>query len=171
MIPILVFLTAITGWREDFVTRVPELQQMYEYEVNIGFEDGQLVLDGDPKTEGGSCAWFYVDGEIDLRPSDVLIFRIKVRENPTRVRYLYLQEDGRVYRAGEEIFEAGEEWQERSIPLNRARPFYSSNYPFALTPGKTPFLYFFIDNARSGKFDARIDWIELDRTDKAREEK
>jgi hypothetical protein len=86
---------------------------------------------------------------------------MKVNENEVRLRYLSRREGRRVYFGGEEVIGADREWQEVEIPFSEGKPFYSSNYPYALTPGREPCLYLFIENRFPGEFDVELEGISV----------
>ncbi|MEO0094657.1 MAG: hypothetical protein ABIL46_07490 [candidate division WOR-3 bacterium] len=157
-------------WHEDFVNDNLSVQQLYEYTVDIRMEEGNLQLRGNPGAEGFSCAWFYLDDSIQLTEDDLIEMRIKVTGVETRLKYLYKKKGSPIYWGQEIIVYTDTDWQKIRIPLKQARPFYSSNFPFALTPDKTPTLYFFIDNFTPGNFDTKIDYISIIKPNTIKEE-
>ncbi|HIE05483.1 MAG TPA: hypothetical protein EYP58_01645 [bacterium (Candidatus Stahlbacteria)] len=150
-------------WQEDFNRGVGNFAQLHEYEVKIEHKDGRVLFKGNPQFEGFSSAWMFIDDEIEFTKDDILRIRIKVNDNKVRLRYFYLTEEGRVYHAGQEYISRSENWQVITIPFVCAKPFYSSNFPWALTPKKkTPF-FLFIENGLPGNFEVEIDQITISR--------
>ncbi|RKX71552.1 hypothetical protein DRP53_01090 [candidate division WOR-3 bacterium] len=148
-------------WQEEFDKGVGDFSQLHEYEVKIENRDGKLILTANPRFEGFASAWMAIDDKIEFTRDDILRLRIRVKDNKVRLRYFYLAEEGRVYYAEEEFISRSENWQVVTIPFICAKPFYSSNFPWALTPGKkTPF-FLFIENALPGSFEVEIDRIEI----------
>lgn len=164
----LLFCTVL--WQEDFVSDNLPVQQLYEYTVNIQLEDGNLHLKGNPEAEGFSCAWFFLDNGPQLNENNTIEIYIKVNGTETRLKYFYKKQGSPVYWGQEIVIQQGTDWQKIKIPLIQAKPFYSSNFPFALTPDKTPTLYFFIDNLTPGNFDTEIDYISIIKPDTNEEE-
>lgn len=146
---------------EDFTDTITTMSQLYDYSIDVSSKEGKVFLKATPHFEGFAVAWFYVDKDIVFTSEDVLELVIKVNDNKARLRY-FCRIDGReVYFAGEEIISSNEQWQEIEIPFKEAKPFYSSNYPYALTPDKKPCLYIFIDNELPGNFDVEIDRVSV----------
>lgn len=171
MILISLFIFSSMLWQETFTDTTLTMSQLYDYYVDISSKEGKVFLKANPESEGFAAAWFYVDEDIAFGSFDVLKLVIKVNDNNARLRYLYRREGRKVYFGGEEIISHSEQWQEVEIPLGEAKPFYSSNYPYALTPDKNPCLYIFIDNKWPGYFDVEIDSIYVFRTESQGEEK
>jgi hypothetical protein len=48
--------------------------------------------------------------------------------------------------------------------LRYATPFFGMEFPASLTPGLTPALFLFIENAISGSFDVELDQISVTRS-------
>ncbi len=158
------FLINSIIWQEDFTANLSTLNQLFDYEIEILQEKGSAHLLGDPKIEGGASAWYYID-EFDKKnefnENDVLELRVKVNNNKLRLRYYYHKDGFASYKGGKKIISSNKNWQTIQIPLKNAKPFYSGNFPYALTPGKTPSLFIFIDNLLPGKFDVEIDRISV----------
>jgi hypothetical protein len=161
MLLLCLFVLTPVLWQEDFIDGIATMSQLYEYEIEISHLDGKVILNGNPQFEGFSSAWFYLDSEILFSENDILELKIKVNNNKMRLNYFYRKKGSPVYYAGEEIISASEDWQQIKLPLMCAKPFYSSNFPFALTPDKTPALYIFIDNLLPGTFNVEIDKISV----------
>ncbi|MCX7994446.1 MAG: hypothetical protein N3A65_01565 [candidate division WOR-3 bacterium] len=166
-----VFLFSTVLWQIDFLEDSPSFQQLYEYTINIQQEDGILHLTGNPDAEGFSSAWFYLDNGMQLKEDNIIEISMRVKGVATRLKYLYRKKGSAVYWGQEIIIEKSTQWQKIILPLQQAKPFYSSNFPFALTPDKTPVIYFFIDNLIPGNFDTEIDYISIIKSDKIREER
>jgi len=171
MILISLFIFSFMLWQETFTDTIPTMSQLYDYSVDISSKEGKVFLKANPESEGFAAAWFYVDEDIAFGSFDVLKLVIKVNDNNARLRYLYRREGRKVYFGGEEIISHSEQWQKVEIPLGEAKPFYSSNYPYAFTPDKNPCLFIFIDNELPGYFDVEIDSIYVFRSESQREEK
>ncbi len=171
MILLFVFIFSSLLWQEDFTDTALTMSQLYDYSVDISCEEGIVFLKANPQSEGSAAAWFYVDEDIAFSSDDVLKLVIKVNDNDVRLRYLYRREGREVYFGGDEIIPLSEQWQKVEIPLKKAKPFYSSDYPYALTPGKKPCLYIFIDNKLPGNFDVAIDSIFVFRPESHEDEK
>lgn len=170
----MIFLCLLFGlvlWQNEFIDDRVSVQQLYEYTVNIQLNNGYLYLKGNPEAEGFSCAWFHLDKDIKLTGDEILEIYIRVLGVNTRLKYFYKRQNSAVYWGNEMIVKPDSEWQKISFPLNEAKPFYSSNFPFALTPGETPAFYLFIDNFMPGYFDTAIDYIAIIKSDTIKEEK
>ena len=150
----------IVLWQEDFTKGPQTMAQLYDYSVHISYHDSdKVVLQGNPKMEGFSSAWFYLDKDIIFTENDTLEILLKVKHNKARINYYYRKENYPVYFGGEVIVPSDKEWQTVKIPFCSAKPFFSSNFPFALTPHTLPALYLFIDNLLPGYFEVEIDRI------------
>ena len=161
MIFLTLFIFSSILWQEDFTDTTVSMNQLYDYSIDISYEEGIVSLTAHPQLEGGAAAWFYVDEDITFSADDVLRVVIRVRENEVRLRYLCRREGRTVYFGGDEVISPGAEWQRIEIPLTEAKPFYSSNYPYALTPGKEPCLFIFIDNLVPGDLDVQLDNVSV----------
>lgn len=169
----MIFLSLLFGsvlWQEEFIDARLSVQQLNEYTVNIQLYNSCLYLKGNPEAEGSSCAWFYLDKDIKLTEDEILEIYIRVIGVNTRLKYFYEKQNSAVYWGSEVIVKASPEWQKIKLPLSEAKPFYSSNFPFALTPDRTPVLYLFIDNFTPGYFDTEIDYIAIIKSDTYKEE-
>ncbi len=169
----MIFLSLLFGsiiWQEEFINNTLFVHQFNEYTVNIQLHNGCLYLKGNPEAEGFSCAWFYLDRDMQFTEEDILEIYIRVIGVNTRLKYFYKKKNSSVYWGKEIIVQPHPDWQKIKLPLNEAEPFYSSNFPFALTPGKTPALYFFIDNFASGNYETEIDYISIIKSDTPGEE-
>lgn len=155
------FLACTIAGQIDFSTSLSTIQQLYEYQVDITREKGGVLLSSNPATEGGATAWFYVDEEVEIGMDDALVLTTSVTANNLRVKYLFFRENTQAYWGGIEIIEPQKGMQTITIPLKDAKPFYNGNYPFSLTPGKTPALFIFIDNELPGRFEAEINGISV----------
>jgi len=171
MIPIILVLASTTLWYEDFTDDAYSLRQLYDYQVEIIHHDGSVTLTATPQFEGFASAWLYVDEEIILADNDVLELRIRDNGNAVRLRYFFRKQEGASYYAGESIVFIGDQWQNVEIPLKHAQSFSGCEFPAALTPGITPVLFLFIENAVSGEFDVELDRISIIRLNEEREEK
>ncbi len=159
MFSLVFFLVNAIVWQEDFTTARQTMAQLYEYTIDITQQDGKVILKGNPQFEGSSTAWFYLDKEMIFDNNDVLEIVLRVKCNRARINYFYRRKDSPVYFGGEVCIDAKDEWQRIEIPFRDARPCYSSNFPFALTPHKLPGLYLFVDNLLPGNFEVEIDKI------------
>ncbi len=157
-------------WQEEFTANRSTMLQLYEYNIDITHQDGTVLLKSNPAKEGAASAWYHCDRETDFCENDVLLFTVKVHANNLRLKYFYRKKDSQAYWGGEVVVPPSKNWQTIKIPLKSAMPFYSGNYPFALTPGKTPALFVFFDNLVPGKFDAVIDKISVLKADAGGEE-
>ena len=171
MIPIILILASTLLWQEEFTEDAYTLRQLYDYQVDIVHLDGSVKLMANPQFEGFASAWLYVDENITLTDNDVLEIRIRDNGNAVRIRYFFRKQEGAYYYAGENIVFIGDHWQDVEIPLKYAQSFSGCEFPAALTPGMTPVLYLFIENAVSGAFDVELDRISITRAEKEREEK
>ena len=162
MIFLTLFIFSSILWQEDFAdTTAVAVSQLYDYSIDVSQEEGIVSLTANPQLEGGAAAWFYVEEDIAFNADDLLRIVIKVRDNDVRLRYFYRREGRKVYFGGDETIRPSAEWQRVEIALADAKPFYSSDYPYALTPGKQPCLYLFIDNMLPGNLDVEIDNISV----------
>lgn len=157
-------------WQEDFINDNLPIQQLYEYTVNIQVKDGYLHLKGNPEAEGFSCTWFFLDNGLQFTGDHIIEIYLKVNGTETRLKYFYKKQGSPVYWGQEIVVQQSTAWQKIKIPLNQAKPFYSSDFPFALTPDKNPVLYLFIDNLTRGNFDTVIDYISIIKPETIREE-
>lgn len=171
MILISLFIFSSMLWQETFTDTTLTMSQLYDYSIDISQKEGKVFLKANPESEGFAAVWFYVDEDIAFSSDDILKLVIKVNTNKVRFRYLYRREGRKVYFRGEEVISPDEQWQRVKIPLGEAKPIYSSNYPYALTPDKNPCLFIFIDNELPGYFDVEIDSIYVFRTESQGEEK
>lgn len=163
---LLTFLFLINSiiWQEDFIANLSTMKQLYEYTVDITHERGKVRLKGNPKKEGGSTAWFYLDdfdSKVEISDHDILEFTLKVKANTARIKYFYHREGFSSYKFGVKTIRSNNKNQTIKIPLKASKHFYSGNHPYALTPGKTPSLFIFIDNLVPGEFDVEIDRIAI----------
>jgi hypothetical protein len=170
MIPILLFVASSILWQEDFTESTSALTQLYDYHVDIAQRDGNVRLTANPQFEGFASAWLHVDEEIALHEDDALTMRIRGNDTAVRIRYFFRKGSCASYYAGEKTILAGAEWQDMIIPLESAMFFPGTEFPAALTPGKSPVLYLFIENGESGNFDIEIDRISIVRPDAQTEE-
>ena len=151
-------------WQEDFTANLSTMEQLYEYTVDISHEKGNAHLTGNPKKEGGSSAWYYLDDcdrKIAISDNDILEITLKVNANTARIKYFYHRKGFSSYKAGEKLISSDSKAQTIRLSLKETKHFYSGNHPYALTPGSTPSLFIFIDNLKPGKFDIEIDRIAL----------
>ncbi len=158
---LLCFVLSVLLWQEDFAEDISTMSQLYDYTVNITHENGRVYLKADPQSEGFASAWFYVDDNIVLSSENIVALDVKINDNKVRLRYFYRKRSRSVYFAGEEIIGPDSKWRRVTIPLEQAKPFYSSNFPYALTPNKSPALFLFIENALPGHFDVEVDRISI----------
>ena len=170
MIATILILASSLLWQEDFTESASAMRQLYDYRIDITQQDGGIRLTANPQFEGFASAWLYVDSDIFFNDDDVLEIRVRDNGNAVRIRYFFLKENCREYYAGENIVFVGDQWQNVEIPLRYATPFFGSEFPAALTPGKKPALYLFIENAVSGSFDVELDRISVTRRGTEKEE-
>jgi hypothetical protein len=170
MIATILILVSSLLWQEDFTEDASAMRQLYDYRIEIAHQDGGIRLFANPQFEGFASAWLYVDTNIFFNDDDVLEIRIRDNGNAVRIRYFFLKENCLEYYAGENIVFVGNEWQNVEIPLRHSTPFFGSEFPAALTPGKKPALYLFIENAVSGSFDVELDRISVTRRGTTKEE-
>jgi hypothetical protein len=160
-----------TLWQEEFADTTEVIRQLYDYSVEIASEEGIVSLKANPQFEGFAAAWFYVDEDIAFGCDDVLQVVIRVNDNAVRLRYFCRMDGCDVYFGGEITISQTEDWHKVEIPLRDAKPYYSSEYPYALTPGKKPCLYVFIDNELPGNYDVELDRISVSGPDQEKEER
>lgn len=170
MITIFMFLSTFILWQEDFTEPTSVLSQLYDYHVDIKQQEGKVTLTANPQFEGFASVWLYVDREISLCNDDALEIRIRTNENVVRIRY-FLREKCHGYHAAEEIIDADSAWQDVVIPLQRTQLLSGTEFPTALTPGKNPALYLFIENGEPGNFNVQIDQISIVRRSMQMEER
>jgi hypothetical protein len=170
MIATILILISSLLWQEDFNENASGMRQLYDYHVDITQQDGGVRISANPQFEGFASAWLCVESDISFYDDDILEIRIRDNGNAVRIRYFFLKEKCAEYYAGENIVFVGEEWQNVEIPLRYATPFFGSEFPAALTPGKMPVLYLFIENAVSGNFDVELDRISVIRRGTDKEE-
>ncbi len=170
MILISLFIFSSVLWQEDFTDTISTMSQLFDYTIDITHEDGKVFLRAHPQCGGITSAWFYIDEDLTLS-DDILELVMKVNDNKALLRYFYRKEGGGVYFFGDKIVSADTQWQRVQIPLEEAKPFYGSDFPYALTPGKMPCLYIFIQNKLQGNFDVEIDGISVLRMESPEEEK
>ncbi len=151
-------------WEEDFTNDLATVRQLYNYTISIAHKKGAVSLQGSPQKEGGSTAWFYVDQSEKrgyFTKDHVLELNLTVPLNKARISYYYMLEGAAYYHGGQIIVEPKEESQTIEIPFAQAKPFYSGNFPYALTPNKVPALFVFIDNLEPGAFEVLVDRIAV----------
>ncbi|UCF71094.1 MAG: hypothetical protein JSW49_02120 [candidate division WOR-3 bacterium] len=170
MIHILLLLASSILWQENFTESTPPIAQLYDYHVDIEHRDGTVRLTANPQFEGFASAWLHVDAEITLREDDAIAMRVRGNDVTVRVRYFFRKGKCSSYYAGEKIVVAGAQWKDMVIPLEGAMFFPGTEFPAALTPGKSPVLYLFIENGESGNFDIEIGHIAIVRHDTQAEE-
>ena len=115
-------------WQEDFTANLSTLKQLYEYTVEISHEKGKVRLKGDPDTEGGSSAWYYLDDhdyKIEIGDNDILELTLNVKANTARIKYFYHREGFSSYKGGEKLVSSGKKAQKIRIPLKDSKHFYS----------------------------------------------
>jgi hypothetical protein len=164
MTTILLLLASMVLWREDFNDTTASMHQLYDYHVDIKQQDGHVKLTANPQFEGFASALLYIDSNISFTDDDVLEIRLRDNGNAVRIRYFFLKGSCQEYYAGENIVFIGDEWQNVEIPLRYATPFFGMEFPASLTPGLTPALFLFIENAISGSFDVELDQISVTRS-------
>jgi hypothetical protein len=170
MIPMVLIIASTLVWQEDFTEGVSTLSQLYDYTVEIVHQEGLVKLTANPQFEGFAAAWMYLDENVRVADATLHI-RIKVNTSAVRLRYFFRKEQAKYYHAGEYIIEVSEGWQDVNVPLRYGRPFYGSEFPRALTPGKNPAVYLFIENAMPGYFQAELDRISINSRSTHREQK
>ena len=161
MISLIFILAASMVWQEDFADTSTAIQQLYDYHVEIVYHDGRIRLTADPPFEGFASAWLHVDRDIVFSDNDVLAIRIKGSENAVRVRFFFRKEMCKEYHAGERVITAGKEWQDVTIPLKHSILLSGTEFPAALTPGLSPVLFVFIENAAPGEYEIEIEEISV----------
>ncbi|UCD05858.1 MAG: hypothetical protein JSV98_01080 [candidate division WOR-3 bacterium] len=161
MISLILILATSVVWQEDFAETSSVIQQLYDYHVEIIYQDGRVRLTANPPFEGFASAWLYIDGDTVFSDSDALVIRIKGNENPVRVRYFFRKAACKEYYAGESIITASKELHDVKIPLKHAALLSGTEFPAALTPGLDPIFFLFIENAAPGEFEIEIDQISV----------
>jgi len=125
--------------------------------------EGSIRLQGTPEAKGRASAWIPVEDIGPITKESKLTFWVKGEGSPLWVRIIFRpKEGGASYLYWRQKVETKEEWRKVTIPLNLARPIWSSNYPYTLTPGKRPDLFLFFENWEAGRFDVMIDEIRLE---------
>jgi hypothetical protein len=161
VISLILILATSVVWQEDFAETSSAIQQLYDYHVEIIYQDGRIRLKANPPFEGFASTWLHVDSDIVFSDNDALEIRIKGNENPVRVRYFFRKAECKEYYAGESIIIAGTEWCDATIPLKGAVLLSGTEFPAALTPGLDPMFFVFIENAAAGEFEIEIDQISV----------
>jgi len=169
MIFISLFIISTLLWQDDFTETITPVNQLFDNTIDITYERGKVLLNAHPQNGDFASAWFSVDEDIILSDRDILELVIKVNDNKVGLRY-YCLKGGGAYFFGERTISAHAAWQHVDIPIKEAKPWYGSDFPAALTPGKMPCLYIFIRNELPGNFDVEIDRIALLREELSLEE-
>lgn len=126
--------------------------------------EGAIRITGNPKDRGRSSAWAPIEGIGPINTNSQLTFWAKGNNKPMRVRIIFHPQNGSsdYYHLWKTV-NLTTKWQKITIPLNGARPIWSSNYPYVLTPGEKPDLFLFFENLQPGHFDVTIDEISLEK--------
>lgn len=161
MTAVALLIVSAVLWQEQFIDGVSSMNQLYDYTVDIVHKGETVVLRADLQEEEFAAAWFFVD-DADPFPYDaVMRLTVKVNSSTARLRFFCRRHGHSVYYAGETNIAADEHWQNVDISLRDAKPFYSSNFPASLTPGKEPALFLIIENTQPGTFTIEIDDISV----------
>jgi hypothetical protein len=145
----------------DCGSSISNISQLYEYQVGITKTKGGVTLQANPEKEGGATAWFCVEQGTVITREDTLVIKAVVTANRLRVKYLFYRKNTQAYWGGIKIIGSGAKEQTIKIPLAASSAFYNGNYPFSLTPGRTPELFLFFDNLLPGRFNAVISSVTV----------
>lgn len=146
-------------WQEQFIDGVSSMNQLYDYSVAVVHEGEKVILRADSPEQGFAAAWFSIDYQYPFPDDAIVRLTMKVTENRARLRFFCQRHGHSVYYAGETSVAADEHWQTVDIELQDTNPFYSSNFPASLAPGKEPVLFLIIENADPGAFTVEVDDI------------
>jgi hypothetical protein len=162
ILPYLLLAYAAIG-ATDLSSSLSTMRQLYEYQVAITplKAEGTVQITANPAAEGSATAWLYVDEKIEIAASDTLVMTVAVNSNTLRIKWMYYRMSTQAYWGNVETVAPKKGIQTIRIPVKKACAFYNGNYPFALTPGKTPALFVFFDNLLPGKFDATISSVSV----------
>lgn len=146
-------------WHEQFIDGVSSMKQLYDYTIDIAHEGETVVLHADLLEEEFAAAWFSIDQAHPFPDDAVMRLVVKVSSNTARVRYFCRRDGHSVYYVGATSIAAVDEWQNVDMRLQDAQPFYSSDFPASLTPGRKPALFLIIESTQPGPFTIAIDDI------------
>jgi len=158
-------------WQKNFTDGPATMSQLFDSKIDVCHKDGKVILKAEPGLDNFPNAWFYLDENLAFTDKDVLELSMKVESCEIRLRYFYRKEGKREYYSYVHIISPDTAYQKIILPLDEARPFYGTEFPEALTPGKKPVLYIFMSSDIPGMFDVEIDWISIIRRESDKEEK
>lgn len=157
-------------WTSNFATGIEPFQSNPRNPVNIYHtkegalnSKGTVKIIGTPNLPGRASAWMYIDST-PCSPNTIVSFFMKGNNKKVRFRILYKKPGSNSYLYLKTILTIKTEWQKIEIPLKDAKPLWSSNYPYALVPGKNPDFFLFIENGDSGQFEVIIDEMAIEET-------
>ena len=64
MVFLTLFIISSVLWQEDFTDTTVSMNQLYDYAIDISYEEGIVSLTAHPQLEGGAAAWLYVDEDV-----------------------------------------------------------------------------------------------------------
>ena len=159
MTAVALLIVSAVLWQEQFINGVSSMNQLYDYTVDIVHEGEKVILRADLQDEEFAAAWFSIDESRPFPQDAIVRLTVKVNSNTARLRLFCRRHGHSVYFAGAKSIAADEHWQAVDIRLQDTKPFYSSNFPASLAPGKEPALFLIIENEQPGAFNIEIDDI------------
>ena len=131
------------------------------FPISNGDTIGYTHIEGNPKDVGRSSAWLYVDKIPNLSTASFVSLKVKGNGNLVRFRILFKNLGKTPYYYLQQNIRIADDWKEIKISSQNAHPIWSSNYPYALTPGLSPDFFLFVENGEPGSFSVEIDKIEV----------
>jgi hypothetical protein len=159
MIGVALLIVSAVLWQERFVDGVSSMNQLYDYTVDIVHEGEKVLLQAVLQEDEYAAAWFSSDVANPFPEHARVRLLVKVNSNTVRLRLFCRRHGHSVYFTSTRNIAASEHWQTIEVSLHDTRPFYSSNFPASLTPGREPALFLIIENAHPGLFNMEIDDI------------
>ena|GEM_PF-1452911 len=123
---------------------------------------GYVHMEGNPEDVGRSSAWFYVKKIPGISTSSYISIRLKGNGNLLRFRILFKNKGEKPYYYLIKYVYSPKEWKDIKIYIKDARPIWSSNYPYALTPLLSPDFFLFVENGKPGKFSVYIHEVKVE---------
>lgn len=168
MIIFALICTSTVLWMDDFksdtgiwVANQRNPVSISYFPINNGDTIGYVHIAGSTEDVGRSSAWLYVEKIPALSTASYVSLKVKGNGNLVRFRILFKNLGKTPYYYLQQNIRIADDWKEIKISFKNAHPIWSSNYPYALTPGLSPDFFLFVENGEPGSFSVGIDKIEV----------